>query len=82
MSKGTRLTHGYMKQNKDETRNYTQRNNEGKNIIEQHISKYVVYLRIQVACNQAIEDLKTLLKSLRSLSARNEEIAGNGYVWE
>ena len=28
-SKGTLLPHGYIKQNEDETRNYTQRNKEG-----------------------------------------------------
>ena len=54
----TRLPHGYMKQDEDNTRNCTQRNNGGtKNIDKQHsTSKYDVKLRVKVACNQVIAD--------------------------
>ena len=47
-----------MKQDEDNTRNCTQRNNGGtKNIDEQHTtSKYDVKLRVKVACNQVIAD--------------------------
>ena len=47
-----------MKQDEDNTRNCTQRNNRGtKNIDEQHTtSKYDVKLRVKVACNQVIAD--------------------------
>ena len=57
----TRLPHGYMKQNDDKTRNFTQKNNWGgaNNIDKQHAtSKYDVKVRVKLVCNQVIADLK------------------------
>ena len=65
-SEVTRLPLAYMKQNQDNTRNFTKRNNEGmKNIDKQHTSKYDVEIRVKVAYNQVIADLTSLILALR-----------------